>query len=309
VNRRGHNRGLWSLIVACILAVIILNVLLLSDSTSPVRTTALAALACATIALLTLVFVARNLSRTLARVAQDQLAAEASRHLLNSFAHELATPTAELRILATSLGVAEPSHSRLEPADWEHIVNLMERVAALLEVASGPLAHPAAEDWAAVNLNGVCEAALFQLKYELQLRIGVRKRYAASVNVLGSSAALHQAVRNILLNSIEATASLERPTIEITTGHRDVGNSIAVVVSVQDNGPGFPAQMLVHFGESGFTTKPGVGRGHGLYIAKRIVESHGGSLTLCTLAHKAAGTCVELSLPAIIDDAHRSDEA
>jgi signal transduction histidine kinase len=52
-----------------------------------------------------------------------------------------------------------------------------------------------------------------------------------------------------------------------------------VTVTVQDNGPGIPSDVMPRIFEPFFTTKPkGEGTGLGLGIVKQIVDKHGGKI-------------------------------
>jgi len=66
-----------------------------------------------------------------------------------------------------------------------------------------------------------------------------------------------------------------------------------VVIEFSDNGPGIPAEDLSQVGQPFFTTKEG-GTGLGLAIAQRIVERHGGALTLSSAP--GSGTTVRVVL-------------
>jgi signal transduction histidine kinase len=58
----------------------------------------------------------------------------------------------------------------------------------------------------------------------------------------------------------------------------------AVVVEVADDGPGVPAELRDRIWEPFFTTKAvGQGTGLGLDIARRLIEQHGGELTLSSV--------------------------
>ena len=69
-----------------------------------------------------------------------------------------------------------------------------------------------------------------------------------------------------------------------------------VVVEFEDEGPGIAAEDLPRVGQPFFTTKDG-GTGLGLAIAQRIVERHGGSLSLDS--QPGRGTTARVMLPCV----------
>jgi signal transduction histidine kinase len=75
---------------------------------------------------------------------------------------------------------------------------------------------------------------------------------------------------NILSNALEFT---RQGTITIRALHRDS----EVQVSVSDTGPGIDSHVLPKL-FSKFVTKSDKGTGLGLFIAKSIVEAHGGKI-------------------------------
>ena len=70
----------------------------------------------------------------------------------------------------------------------------------------------------------------------------------------------------------------------------------AFVLSIFDNGPGFPQQDRDRFVEPYVTTRA-KGTGLGLAIVQRIIEDHGGALTLGDAPAPAAGALVQIILP------------
>lgn len=76
-----------------------------------------------------------------------------------------------------------------------------------------------------------------------------------------------------------------------------------VVIDFEDSGPGIASQDLAHVGQPFFTTKKS-GTGLGLPIAQRIVERHGGTLTLH--AANQRGTIARITLPATAGAAARA---
>jgi signal transduction histidine kinase len=76
------------------------------------------------------------------------------------------------------------------------------------------------------------------------------------------------------------------------------------MVEFRDDGPGISPDDLRRVGEPFFTTKRG-GTGLGLAIAQRIVERHGGVLTLESVAGQ--GTTARVTLP--VSEAALADAA
>lgn len=92
----------------------------------------------------------------------------------------------------------------------------------------------------------------------------------------------------LLRNAVEAMRGVGRCTVELSRqGER-------CVVSIADEGEGLPREIQERLFTPGFTTKAG-GSGFGLFLARRIVEDHGGSLEL--LAGPGQGAIARLELP------------
>jgi signal transduction histidine kinase len=82
------------------------------------------------------------------------------------------------------------------------------------------------------------------------------------------------------------------PTVRVST--KKEGNKI--LISVKDNGPGIPANILDKIFQPFFTTKPtGQGTGLGLSLAYDIVKAHGGELKVET--QEGAGSQFTILLP------------
>lgn len=86
---------------------------------------------------------------------------------------------------------------------------------------------------------------------------------------------MEQALGNVLKNAMQAMP--DRGTLWVET-RRGPGER-QVTVTVRDSGPGIQRENLQKVFRPFFTTKPG-GTGLGLAIASRIVEAHGGSVTV-----------------------------
>jgi two-component system, NtrC family, nitrogen regulation sensor histidine kinase NtrY len=101
-----------------------------------------------------------------------------------------------------------------------------------------------------------------------------------------------QAITNLLQNSINALSEgAQDHAGEVTVRVRR--GDAAVVVEVEDNGPGFPSNRERLF--EPYVTTRAKGTGLGLAIVKKIMEEHGGSVEL--LAGEAHGALVRLTFP------------
>ncbi len=86
---------------------------------------------------------------------------------------------------------------------------------------------------------------------------------------------------------------VHNPTVWVTT--RKVGNK--VLLSVKDNGPGIPQEILDKIFQPFFTTKPtGQGTGLGLSLAYDIVKAHGGELKVETKEGEGSDFIIQLPI-------------
>lgn len=94
---------------------------------------------------------------------------------------------------------------------------------------------------------------------------------------------------NIVRNACEAVSDGDVVTWEVDSSPTD-----KVCISVCNGGEPIPPEVLSKLTKPFFSTKPG-GTGLGLAITKRIVNAHGGELSIQSDA--ATGTTVSVQLP------------
>jgi signal transduction histidine kinase len=104
---------------------------------------------------------------------------------------------------------------------------------------------------------------------------------------------MSQVLWNLYLNAAQAMPEggvlCSRAALE-----RGPDGKAAVALEISDTGPGIPPEAEARLFEPFFTTKPD-GTGLGLPIARRIVEEHGGTLTLGP--GPAGGALARIRLP------------
>ena len=97
--------------------------------------------------------------------------------------------------------------------------------------------------------------------------------------VLGDRVQLQQVMLNLVVNAMDAMASVdERERCLEIRGRRDTdGEQRAVTISVDDCGIGLQPEEMHRLFDAFYTTKPH-GMGLGLAISRSIIEAHGGRL-------------------------------
>lgn len=89
---------------------------------------------------------------------------------------------------------------------------------------------------------------------------------------------LQQVLINLLVNAIQVLPEDGR----LTLASEDWDESdmpIGLRLSVSDNGPGIPPEVLPHLFEPFFTTRQEDGHGLGLWVSRSLIERYGGHLT------------------------------
>ena len=145
-----------------------------------------------------------------------------------------------------------------------------------------------------VKLQETVREALYLLEPECARR-EVRPAVHSStpnVSVLAEPVALEQIVHNLLMNALQA---LEQRA----PAQRQLTLSIAIdnkhgLLTVQDSGPGIPAELLPRIFEPFFSTRSG-GLGLGLSLCESLASGMGGTLEARNIAPH--GAALRLSLP------------
>ncbi len=109
--------------------------------------------------------------------------------------------------------------------------------------------------------------------------------------LLGDSTQMTRAIQNVIINAVQAAAE-NKGSVTVSCVRKD----FYVDVRVEDTGPGMtPAQISKIF-DPYFTTKQGKsGTGLGLYITKKVVEDHNGSIKVDSTPQ--VGTSFTIRLP------------
>ncbi len=124
-------------------------------------------------------------------------------------------------------------------------------------------------------------------------------------SILADADQLHQVMLNLIINAQQALQEHPAPRRIVLASRYDRTREV-IRITVVDNGPGIPANIIGRIFEPYFTTKAsGTGLGAGLAVSLGIIEAHDGTLTVECPGN--AGTLFTIELPAISPELQRYD--
>jgi PAS domain S-box-containing protein len=217
--------------------------------------------------------------------------------LVAAIAHEVNQPLAAIVTNANfclrQFANATADSDKLREAVSE-IVNDGTRASAVISRIRA-LLQKSAPERVAVDINQVIQEVTMLLRRELiRNRVSLRTDLDPDLpRVSADRVQLQQVLINLVMNGIEAMRmASDRPRELIIKSAR---HADAVLVQVQDSGPGIEPQLAARIFEPFFTTKV-EGIGMGLSISHSIIESHGGHLSIVPASQ---GALLQFTLPVI----------
>ncbi len=234
-------------------------------------------------------------------------------HIRNIIGHEMGTPLTTLKARMQLLRrqverEADDGNGALSPRVAEHL-NAMQRAMGQVERQLNDLrtvVHVTQADLTIerepCDLPDLCRDVVEEHRlisgHSIDLALP-----ATPVWVLGDSGRLHQVLANLLSNALKY--SPKDRLVDVTVDpETDTGYA---TVAVRDGGPGIPPDALTHIFDQ-FYRVPGIqarsggggsagNMGLGLFIAKAIVEQHGG--TISVTSQVGHGSTFRVSLPVV----------
>jgi two-component system, NtrC family, sensor kinase len=230
----------------------------------------------------------------------------------SGIAHELRNP---LGVMSPSLELARQTLLKLDETlrvggheqlrlpivrVLDHIDLAAQSATQMLEITRGmELSQRRRDDEQAADLVEVVRLTLRMLRSEAMRRATVKFEPDAQVPfVRGSRTQLGQVVLNLVVNALEAMP--RDPTRRGNVLLRVRTETDAVVLTVEDDGPGIAPENLPRIFDPFFSTKSSGGTGLGLAISKKIVEEAGGRIAVESTPGKGTRFTVRFALPSVI---------
>src|SRR5579872_5743372 len=106
---------------------------------------------------------------------------------------------------------------------------------------------------------------------------------------------VHRAVLNIVGNALDAVEGRPEARVEVITGYDAAAGMVSVTIA--DNGPGIPRELLPQIFNIFESTKGSRGTGIGLAVSQKIIREHGGDILV--ESRPSDGAVFTLEWPAI----------
>src|ERR1700722_7522117 len=219
--------------------------------------------------------------------------------LTATFAHEIRNPIAAAKSLVQQMGEDPTSHENVEYAKVA-----LDELARVERSVSHLLKYAKEEDYKFenVNLAWVLDGALTQMRSKLEANsVMVSRAYLSGPTVRADADKLRQVFSNIIDNAIDA--------MESTTGERRLEFAITnngsgmAAVRIRDNGCGIADDKIAKIFNPFYTSKSN-GTGLGLGVAKKVIDSHRGTIEV----HSKVGQGTEFVLAIPLSDAIRDND-
>ena len=213
-------------------------------------------------------------------------------------AHEVNQPLAGIVTNGTAclqwLGQKNPALDEARSSVEDMISDAQRAGDVILEIRA--LSRKTAPKRAPLDINDLIQGVVRLVTREAQAHgASVRLDLAPALPaVVGDRVQLQQVVINLVINAIQAMASVAaRPReLSIRSRQNEAGH---VLIEVADSGHGIGSTKADQLFKAFFTTKP-AGMGMGLSICRSIIEAHGG--TVWATDNTPSGAVFHFTLPA-----------
>lgn len=213
----------------------------------------------------------------------------AAGQLSAGMAHEIRNPLASI---TGAVGILKRGHGSVE--NCRECLDIIDKETQRLNrllTSFLDFARPRAPRFQAARLEEVFDSVVGLAQHAVgATQIDLRQEIAGPLpEVRCDSEQIKQVLLNLIINAIQATGGPGTVWLRAWLGGG------VVRISVRDQGPGIPESDRDRIFDPFYTTKEN-GTGLGLAVAAKIIEQHGGTLTLESGAGRGATFALELPL-------------
>ena len=216
--------------------------------------------------------------------------------LASSIAHEINNPLATVMNL---LFLAK-NHPDCPPAVKEDLVKAESELMRVAEITRRTLSfYRDSADLGPVSLLAIMEETLrlFETRF-MAKGVKVENWHSHDARVAGMAGDLRQVLACLISNSLDAMA--DDGTLKLRIREVSRCGTRAARITIADNGRGIASPMKPHVFEPLFTTKETLGTGLGLWVARQLVQKHGGAICFRSNTEGARrGTTFVIQVPIV----------
>jgi PAS domain S-box-containing protein len=221
-----------------------------------------------------------------ALIRQEKLASAG--RVAASIAHEINNPleaVTNLLYLARTQPENTPDWLRRADQELTRVSHVTRQVLSFYRESGKPTD---------INLQSLVSAVVEIYELQLCAKKILVTNDVSNDYVAGYESEIRQVIANLLANAIDALDGNGNGTIRFYS--EQVGQYVRV--SIADNGSGIPRTSMDKLFHPFFTTKEATGTGLGLWVAKGLIEKHGGRIEIESSTELgSAGTRVHIELP------------
>ena len=226
-----------------------------------------------------------------------------ARQISSAFVHEVKMPLANISLPAEltfmeldDVENGTKSANEVIPAIKRRMKYIMDQasLAAQRIDAVRDFAEDEVDHMVRLSLRKVVDSALKTMQALLTAdQVKIQVDMSSDDAVIGDAAQLEIVFVNLIKNALEAMRALPegRPHHLTVESHRQ---SSQLITRITDSGEGVKPEDRERIFQSHFSTKGQEGAGMGLFICRRILQSHGGTIEAI---HTSPGATFELRLP------------
>ena len=242
---------------------------------------------------------------------------EVRQDILAVVSHELKTPLTGISLVADALALEAPAGDERRKSG-RHVERIKRSIGQMRHMIDDLLDFTSLETGRlSIVTRPTPVSEVLREAVELLAPLAAEKRLslelvpgaADPLAVVCDKQRVLQVLSNLVGNAVKFTPEGGKITLasEAVTGHR------SVQLTVRDTGPGLPKQAMLHLFQRYWQASETAskGRGLGLFIAKGIVEAHGGAIWVESQLHH--GTAFQFTLPRAelsqVEAAPKADDA
>lgn len=233
--------------------------------------------------------------KTVRMLINQKKITELKNELLNNITHEFKTPISTISLAADVISaggeVKSQKHTNIIKTESKRLTNMVEEIlsAAALEKSEYELNKER------VDIHNVIKKGVDKFELFIQSKAGnVELNFDASNAFLnGDKQHLLNSISNIIDNAIKYNR--DKPIIKIRT----IDSNNAIEIIIEDNGIGIENKNIVKIFDTFYRVPTGnihnvKGNGIGLSYVKKIIEAHGGTVTVKSEINKGSKFIVNL---------------